>query len=376
MNARAARLALACVACFGLAAVPALGAPAQAAPTKAVPVESARGAGASGASAGITTEIETQAPPHAAYGEELAAEVPAADVETAPAEEPPAAREPGAEGGAEPGAPPSPDELFDPAAPSDEDLAAIDDAFLDEELGPDPAERDNTPHWNRRVFAFNEGFIRWVMRPISRAYQAVLPEFLREMVARGFDNLESPVIFANDMMQLDPCRAGRTITRFVLNTTVGIAGTFDVASEMGLPRHDTDFGETLGRWGVRSGSFLMLPVLGPSTARDTLGELVDTALRPEIWLLGGFPQLALTGGDGLSTYDIQAERLDALRDTSIDFYAALRSAYLMDRDAKIEALRDSGRCRIGKKTAEVIWGQTPNDLRQPRAAGEVGSDPK
>jgi phospholipid-binding lipoprotein MlaA len=120
---------------------------------------------------------------------------------------------------------------------------------------------------------------------------------------------------------------------------------------MGVERHDTDFGETLGRWGVRSGTFFMLPVLGPSTARDTLGELVDTALRPEVWLLGGFPRLALTGGDGLSTYDIQAERLDALRDTSIDFYAALRSAYLMDRDAKVEQLRRAGRCGLGKKRA-------------------------
>jgi phospholipid-binding lipoprotein MlaA len=114
---------------------------------------------------------------------------------------------------------------------------------------------------------------------------------------------------------------------------------------MGVPRHDTDFGETLGRYGVRSGSFFMLPVLGPSTARDTFGELVDTALRPEVWLLGGFPRLAVTGSDGLSTYDIQAERLDALRETSVDFYAALRSAYLMDRDARIEDLRAAGRCR-------------------------------
>jgi phospholipid-binding lipoprotein MlaA len=336
MNAPAARLALACFACLACFA----------SGFAALPARAARVEGASQTRAGIATEVETQAPPHAAYGEQLQLADPAAEVETSVPEPPPAEAQP------EPGAEPSPDELFDPAAPSDDDLAAIDDAFLDEDLGPDPAERDHTPHWNRRVFAFNEGFIRWVMRPIARAYQAVLPEFLREMVARGFDNLESPVIFANDMMQLDPCRAGRTITRFVLNSTVGIAGTFDVASEMGLPRHDTDFGETLGRWGVRSGTYLMLPVLGPSTARDTLGELVDTALRPEIWLLGGFPRLAITGGDGLATYDIQAERLDALRDTSIDFYAALRSAYLMDRDARIEQLRDSGRCRVGRKATE------------------------
>jgi phospholipid-binding lipoprotein MlaA len=234
---------------------------------------------------------------------------------------------------------------------SDDDIASIDDSWLDEEeLGPDPAERDHTPRWNRRVFNFNEGFIRWVMQPISRGYQAVTPRFVREMINRGFENLESPVILANDLMQLDPCRAGRTLGRFALNTTVGLAGLFDVASEMGVERHDTDFGETLGRYGVRSGSFFMLPVLGPSTARDTFGELVDTSLRPEVWLLGGFPRLAITGGNGLATYDIQGERLDALRDTSVDFYAALRSAYLMDRDARIENLRNAGRCGFGRKT--------------------------
>ena len=230
------------------------------------------------------------------------------------------------------------------------DLESIDDSWLDEDdLGSDPAERDHAPRWNRRVFAFNENFLRWVMRPISRGYQAITPEFVREMIVRGFDNLESPVILANDLMQLDACRAGRTLGRFALNSTAGLLGFFDVASEMGIERHDTDFGETLGRFGVRSGSFFMLPILGPSTARDTFGEVVDTALRPEVWLLGGFPRLAVTGSDGLSTYDIQAERLDALRETSVDFYAALRSAYLMDRDARVEDLRAAGRCGTRRK---------------------------
>jgi phospholipid-binding lipoprotein MlaA len=320
MSAELARAAL-----LGLGAALALAAPSLAAPR----------APADGAPLGIASEIETRAPAEISLSAPHERAAPA--IETSPRD---AGDETQAPGGAR-----SPEALFDFDAGGDDELASIDDAFLDEDLGPDPAERDHTPRWNRRVFAFNEGFIRWVMSPISRAYQAVTPDFVREMLARGFDNLESPVIFANDLIQLDACRAGRTLGRFVLNSTAGVGGLFDVAAEMGIARHDTDFGETLGRWGVRSGTFFMLPVLGPSTARDTLGELVDTALRPEVWLLGGFPRLALTGGDGLSTYDIQAERLDALRETSIDFYAALRSAYLMDRDAKIEELRSAGRCR-------------------------------
>jgi phospholipid-binding lipoprotein MlaA len=292
----------------------------------------------------VETQIETRAPSESTFSDEKGARESEAAIETSA----PTSAEPEAT----PGEPSDPDERFEPPSTSDQELASIDDSLLDEDLGPDPAERDLTPRWNRRVFAFNEGFIRSVMQPISRGYQAITPRFVREMVQRGFENLESPVILANDMMQLDPCRAGRTFGRFALNSIVGVLGMFDVAAEMGIEAHDTDFGETLGRWGVRSGSYFMLPVLGPSTARDTFGELIDTALRPEIWLLGGFPSLALSGGDGLSTYDIQSVRLDALRDTSIDFYAALRSAYLMDRDAKIEGLRNGGRCRFGKKGAD------------------------
>ena len=129
------------------------------------------------------------------------------------------------------------------------------------------------------------------------------------MIHNGFDNLGSPAILANDLLQLDPCRAGRTLGRFALNSTADVRGLFDVAAEMGLERRDDDFGETLGRYGVRSGSYFVIPVLGPSTARDATGELVDLALRPEIWLLGGIPAFAVTGSDGLSTYDIEAERL-------------------------------------------------------------------
>lgn len=282
-----------------------------------------------GVGGGISLELETSAP------QALGVLAPdAGGVALARAVETAAPREPEAQ----------PEE----PAPDDE-LASIDESWLDEDdLVADPAERDHTPGWNRRVFAFNEGFVRWVLRPISRGYQAVTPRFLREMIHNGFDNLESPVILANDLMQLDACHAGRTLGRFALNTTLGLAGFFDVATELGIERHDTDFGETLGRYGVRSGSYFILPILGPSTARDTFGEIIDTALRPEIWLLGGFPRLAVTGSDGLSTYDIQAERLDALRETSVDFYAALRSAYLMDRDAKIETLREGGRCGLGR----------------------------
>jgi phospholipid-binding lipoprotein MlaA len=310
------------------------------------PAGAARRDGALWAPGSAASGIETSSPARP-DGQPDSRGTPADAIETAARED--AERSASAE---PPQVPPTPGgEGAAPPSDADAELAGIDDSFLDEDLGPDPAERDHLPRWNRLVFALNESVIRWVMRPISRGYQAIAPKLVREMVARAFENLEGPVIFANDLLQLDPCRAGLALGRFAINSIAGVGGLIDVAVEMGIPRHDTDFGETLGRWGAGSGSYVMLPVLGPSTARDTLGEIVDRGLRPEAWLLGAFPQLVLTGGGGLASYDIQAERLEALRATSIDFYAALRSAYLMDRDAQIEALRGAGRCGVGRKSA-------------------------
>ena len=124
---------------------------------------------------------------------------------------------------------------------------------------------------------------------------------------------------------------------------------FDVRSRMASsPRHG--FGETLGRYGVRSGSFFMLPWARPLDRPRHVRRSRLHRAAPRIWLLAAFHALR-SRGNGLSTYDIQGERLDALRETSVDFYAALRSAYLMDRDARIESLRGAGRCGFGRKDA-------------------------
>ena len=127
--------------------------------------------------------------------------------------------------------------------------------------------------------------------------------------------------------------------RFIFNTTFGMLGLFDAAERLGVPRHESDFGQTLGVYRVSSGPYMVLPLLGPTTARDSVGTLVDFAFRPDLWLLGLGPALALFGGDVWFTYDVEKERLEALRQTSVDFYSALRGAYLMDRLAMVEARR-------------------------------------
>ena len=124
----------------------------------------------------------------------------------------------------------------------------------------------------------------------------------------------------------------------VINTTAGVGGLFDPAAAWGIEQHTSGFGGTLAVYRVPSGPYLVMPIMGPSTARDAFGGLIDGVMRPDTWLLAATPRLIMAAGSGFTTYDIERERLDALRTTSVDFYAALRSAYLLDRDARIEML--------------------------------------
>jgi phospholipid-binding lipoprotein MlaA len=243
----------------------------------------------------------------------------------------------GARAGDESASPPAPPE----PAPAAADVYDDEDDWLFD-AGPDPAERDDVELSNRLVFGFNEGFYRYLADPIATGFSWVVPAPGRRALYRFFENLETPSLLLSDVLQLAPLDATKTTSRFVINSTVGLAGLFDPASALGIETHHTDFGETLGVWGIPSGSYVVIPVLGPSTARDTFGAIVDAVLHPTIWFLSPVQQVLIRTSGGLSAYDIERERLDALRATSVDFYAAIRSAYLMDRDAHV-AKRVEGR---------------------------------
>jgi len=236
-------------------------------------------------------------------------------------------------------------------APADLPEAASEDAFDDDDDwlfgpddGPDPAERDPMETFNRGVFRLNEGVYKWIVDPLSRAYEWAMPAPARRAVTRGFRNLDEPVIFLNDVLQLAPRDASESLGRFLINSTVGLAGLFDPASRLGMPGHHTDFGETLAVYSTPSGPYFVIPVLGPATIRDAVGAAVDGLLSPDLWVLASTSTVALNTGNGFTSYDIERERLDALRQTSVDFYAAMRSAYLLDRDAGVakRLLRVSG----------------------------------
>lgn len=203
----------------------------------------------------------------------------------------------------------------------------------------EPAPRDPLEASNRVVFGGNEVLYQRVFDPLADAYAFAVPGAVRRSLVRFFDNLGEPADCLNELLQLDPGGAGRTGIRFLVNSTAGVAGLFDPAARLGLGEHSTDFGETLGAYGVGDGWYLVVPLLGPSTVRDLFGDVVDGFFHPQAYVLGYAYQALLTTSGGFSRYEAERERVDALRQSSVDFYAALRSAYLMQRAASVREAR-------------------------------------
>ncbi|MFI4869173.1 MAG: VacJ family lipoprotein [Steroidobacterales bacterium] len=198
---------------------------------------------------------------------------------------------------------------------------------------PDP--RDRFERFNRSVYAFNVALDHAILRPIARAYVKVAPQRVRTGVNNFMTNLAYPATVANSFLQ-GKIQDGVTDTaRLVVNTTVGIGGLFDPATNMGLDRHVEDFGQTLGRWGLHDGPYLMLPLLGPSTVRDAFG------LVPDYLLLHEIESVKLFGNDAsiewslfaVSAVNQRAQLLDEdkILERTYDPYAFLRSAYLQRR---------------------------------------------
>ena len=192
--------------------------------------------------------------------------------------------------------------------------------------------------WNRGVYGFNNGLDRAVVRPLAMTYRRTLPTPARDGVRNVLTNLGAPVVFVNDMLQVRPTPAANTAFRFAVNTTVGVLGVFDVASSMGVPKHKADFGQTLGRYGVGPGPYVFLPFLGPSSVRDTVGFVVNTAIDPVTFARfdGAVPAkvtvITLNALDVRITFD---RDIKDLQRTATDPYAATRSIWIQNREAFI-----------------------------------------
>jgi len=168
----------------------------------------------------------------------------------------------------------------------------------------------------------------------------VIPPPLRTGVSNVLGNLRSPVILANDLLQGNGRRAEITLGRFMINSTVGLAGLFDVAAMIGVHGHSEDFGQTLAVWGVGEGPYLFIPVIGPSNPRDLSGFIVDAASNPFVWIGQGAAVEALNyswvGMSIVNTREALLDTIDELRRTSLDPYATIRSASRQRRQAEIE----------------------------------------
>ncbi len=220
------------------------------------------------------------------------------------------------------------------AAPAD-DLDG-EDEFEDEEYAagfPDPLERSN-----RWVFGFNNRLDRFVLEPVTRVYRFLVPGPVRRAVRRVFLNLETPVILVNDLLQLEGRDAGITAARFALNTFF-LGGLLDAGTAAGLERHHADFGQTLAIYGVGSGPYLVLPLLGPSNVRDGFGDLVDRLFDPLTYFLGPVPLIYTGATDGFTLREQHSEDLNMLREGSIDYYSSMRNVYYQTRIAEIWSRR-------------------------------------
>ncbi len=210
---------------------------------------------------------------------------------------------------------------------------------LQEDLNPPPSSEDTDPleDLNRGIFWFNEFMDMVLIDPLSLMYKDLVPEFIRERIGYALRNLSEPIVFANNLLQGDLEGAHTTLGRFVVNSTVGLGGLFDVSTDLDLPYKKADFGLTLASWGIDDGIYLVLPILGPSNMRDAFGRLGDYAFDPINWWAYCNDKAAYsygrTAAQILDAKTDNLELIDNLRENSLDFYAAIRTWYTERRKA-------------------------------------------
>lgn len=214
-------------------------------------------------------------------------------------------------------------------------------AIAAEEQQPEPeaasnVQKVNDPYerFNRKVFGFNDRLYFHVLRPAAVAYSTIVPTDLRSGLNNGFHNIVFPSRFINCAFQGKGDKALTETARFVINTTMGMGGLIDIAqSSFGIAGYDADFGQTLGRWGVKSGPFLMIPLLGPSDARDIVGYGVDSAMDPIIWIPADWWVSSIVETEKyFNRISLEVGQYEELKKASLDPYVAMREGYMQSRE--------------------------------------------
>ena len=191
-------------------------------------------------------------------------------------------------------------------------------------------------HWesvNRPIFKFNDVIDTYALKPVAQGYQFITPQFLEDGIHNMFRNVGDVTNLVNDILQVKPVAAGTDTARIIFNTTFGLRGFFDVGTKMGLHRNDEDFGQTLGYWGVGSGPYVVLPLLGPSTVRDAPSKLVDSYTGPYPYIDDVSVRNTVFG---LNIVDTRASLLSSEKLITGDKYIFIRNAYLQNREFKVK----------------------------------------
>lgn len=197
---------------------------------------------------------------------------------------------------------------------------------------------DRLETFNRLMFTINNVLDVTILKPTAQAYRLLVPAHLRQGVANVLANAASPVTLLNDVLQGEGERAQTTIIRFAINSTVGVGGLVDVAAQNGFAPHTEDFDQTMAVYGIKAGPFIMLPLFGPTTMRHLVGRAVDAAVNPTTWLLmdaAVVESLSPTIAQTVTSRESALDQIDGLRQTSPDYYAAVRNLYYQYREAEI-----------------------------------------
>lgn len=194
-------------------------------------------------------------------------------------------------------------------------------------------EDDPWEGFNRVVFKFNDTLDTYALKPIAQGYQFITPQFLEDGIHNMYRNVGDVRNLANNVLQVKPHAAGVDTARLLMNTIVGVGGFFDVGTKMGLQRNDEDFGQTLGYWGLSSGPYLVLPLLGPSTVRDALGIYPDSYAEPYRYMHDVSARNTVAG---MKIIDARANLLSAEKLITGDKYIFIRNAYLQSREFKVK----------------------------------------
>ena len=201
-----------------------------------------------------------------------------------------------------------------------------------------PDEDDPWAGWNRGTQTFNDHLDKAVLKPMAKGYQWITPEFVDEGITNFFSNINDIGVTINDLLQFKLTQSGMDASRFLINTTAGVAGFVDVANMIDLPKHKEDFGQTLGFWGVPSGSYLVLPFFGPSSPRDAVGLVGDALFNPLTYvsIFGGAAINAVTAGSRV--VDVTDRRANLMTtekivdEGSVDRYDFIKNSYEQNRD--------------------------------------------